>query len=214
MQHSLDADHLAAVSTIVSKNRSLKKSALVGAVWRLGHTSVLLLVGLVVMILKLSIPEELSRGLEFLVGIMLLYLGLALLKNVVVDELHTHKHRHGVVEHIHLHSHKACSDHQHLHRPFLISVVHGLAGSAGILLLIMASMPSMAQGLFFTLTFGISSVLGMVVCGPIISLPFRFTQRFSRLNNYLIILTAILTITIGLQVLQENWSVFYGSING
>jgi sulfite exporter TauE/SafE len=210
MQHSVDADHVAAVSTIVSRNRGMKSAALVGAVWGLGHTSVLLLVGLVVMILKLSIPGELSQVLELLVAIMLLYLGLALLKNVVIDELHIHKHKHGEIEHIHLHSHKARPDHEHLHRPFLIGVVHGLAGSASIMLLIMAAMPSMAQGLLFTLTFGMGSVLGMVVCGAIISLPFRFAQRFSRLNNSLMFLAAILTIILGIQVLRENWSVFYG----
>ncbi|MFQ5709912.1 MAG: sulfite exporter TauE/SafE family protein [bacterium] len=210
MQHSLDPDHVAAVSTIVSKNTSLKKSALVGAVWGLGHTSILLLIGLVVMILKLSIPERLSQVLELLVGVMLLYLGLMLLKNVIGDELHIHKHKHGEIEHIHLHSHKGGPNHEHLHRPFFIGVVHGLAGSAGILLLIMASMPSLFQGLLFTLIFGMGSVLGMVLCGAIISLPFRFAQRFGRLNNSLMFLAAILTITIGIQVLQENWSVFYG----
>lgn len=114
---------------------------------------------------------------------MLLYLGVALLKNVIVEALHIHKHRHGEVEHVHLHSHKVRPDHEHLHRPFIIGVVHGLAGSAGILLLIMATLPSLAQGLVFTLTFGMGSVLGMVVCGAIISLPFRLTQRFSRLNS-------------------------------
>ncbi|MFQ5863819.1 MAG: sulfite exporter TauE/SafE family protein [bacterium] len=183
VQHSLDADHVAVVSTIVSKNRSLKKSALVGAIWGLGHTSILLLIGVVVMLLKVSIPEILSKALEFLVGLMLLYLGVALSKNVIVEALHIHKHRHGEVEHVHLHSHKVRPDHEHLHRPFIIGVVHGLAGSAGILLLIMATLPSLAQGLVFTLTFGMGSVLGMVVCGAIISLPFRLTQRFSRLNS-------------------------------
>ncbi len=210
MQHSLDADHVAAVSTIVSKNRSLKTSALVGAVWGLGHTSVLLLVGLVVMILKLSIPGELSQGLEILVGLMLLFLGSALLKNVFTGKLHIHKHKHGHVEHIHLHSHKVLPNHAHLHRPFLIGAVHGLAGSAGILLLIMASIPSLFQGLLFTLTFGMGSVLGMVVCGAVISLPFRFTQKFSRLNRYLMFLAAMITIAVGIQVLRHNWSFFYG----
>lgn len=210
MQHSLDADHLAAVSTIVSKSRSLKKSALVGAVWGLGHTSALLLVGLVVMILKLSIPTVPARVLEFLVGIMLLYLGLALLKNTIFGELHIHKHRHGEIEHIHLHSHKVRPDHRHLHRPLLIGVVHGLAGSAGIMFLIMASMPSMARGLLFTLTFGAGSVLGMVVSGAIIGLPFRFTQKSARLHKSFMFLAAIITIIVGIQVLRENWSVFYG----
>lgn len=208
VQHSLDADHVAAVSTIVSKNKSLKKSALVGAVWGLGHTSILLLVGLVVMILKLSIPEALSQVLEFVVGIMLLYLGLALLKNVVVEGLHVHRHTHGELEHTHLHSHKMRTSHEHLHKPFLIGVVHGLAGSAGIMLLIIATMTSMVQGLLFTLTFGTGSVLGMVVCGAIIGLPFRFTQKFSRLNRVFMILVALITIVIGIQVLLENWSVF------
>lgn len=209
MQHSLDADHVAAVSTIVSKNASLKKSALVGAVWGLGHTSMLLLVGLVVMILKLSIPKGLSQVLELLVGVMLLYLGLVLLKNVVVDGLHIHKHKHGEVEHIHLHSHKGRPNHEHLHRPFLIGVVHGLAGSASIMLLIMASMPSLSLGLLFTLTFGMGSVLGMVLCGAVISLPFRFTQRFGRLNKCVMFLTGIVTIIIGIQVFLNTWRELY-----
>lgn len=206
MQHSLDADHVAAVSTIVSKNRSLKRSALVGAVWGLGHTSILLLVGLGVMILKLSIHEELPRLLELLVGFMLLYLGLGLLKNVVKDELHIHQHRHVDIEHIHFHSHKRSQGHEHLHRPFIIGVVHGLAGSAGILLLIMASLPSIAQGLLFTLTFGLGSVLGMVVCGMAISIPFKLTQRFNRLNIILMFLAAIITIIIGIQVIIYVWA--------
>jgi len=94
------------------------------------------------------------------------------------------------------------------HRPFFIGVVHGLAGSAGILLLIMASMPSMVQGLLFTLTFGTGSVLGMAVCGVIISLPFRFAHNSSRLQSSLMFLAAIITIAIGIQVLRHSWGFF------
>jgi sulfite exporter TauE/SafE len=205
VQHSLDPDHVAAVSTLVSKNRGLKKSALVGAVWGLGHTAVLLIAGAVLMLLKVEIPKPLEQALELIVGLMLLYLGGGLLKKAVIDKVHIHKHSHGGLEHVHLHSHKHSARHEHLHRPFLIGVVHGLAGSAGIMLLIMAAMSSAAQGFWFTLIFGFGSILGMMISGVVISLPFRASAKFQRLNLSFMILAAALTIAIGLNVIRENW---------
>ncbi len=206
IQHSFDPDHVAAVSTLVSENRSLKRSALAGAVWGLGHTTILLLAGVALMLLKVAIPATFAQALEFMVGLMLLYLGGSLLKRVVVDKIHIHKHAHGELEHVHLHSHKTIAEHQHLHKPFLIGVVHGLAGSAGIMLLIMATMSSVVQGFFFTLIFGVGSILGMMVSGTIISLPFRATARFKRINASFMIVAAVITITIGLNVIRENWT--------
>jgi high-affinity nickel permease len=205
IQHSLDADHVAAISTLVSQKRSFKRSAWIGAAWGLGHTTVLLVVGVALMILKVSIPNAVARSFEFLVGVMLLYLGVNLLRKLMLGKLHIHRHRHGEVEHIHLHTHAMGSAHEHLHQPFLIGMVHGLAGSAGIVLLITASMNSIAQGVLFTLTFGVGSILGMLVTGSIISLPFLATQKFGRLNQSFMILAAIVTIAIGVQALKENW---------
>jgi ABC-type nickel/cobalt efflux system permease component RcnA len=205
LQHSLDPDHVAAVSTLVSENRSLKRSALAGAVWGLGHTAILLVAGVALMFLKIAIPETVAQALEFMVGLMLLYLGGGLLKKIVIDKIHLHKHSHGDLKHAHLHSHKTSSRHEHLHKPFFVGVVHGLAGSAGIMLLIMATMSSVAQGFFFTFVFGIGSILGMMVSGALIGLPFRATAKFKRLNISFMILAAVITITIGLNVIRENW---------
>lgn len=205
MQHSLDPDHVAAVSTIVSQRPRLGRSALAGAVWGLGHTAMLLLVGIAVLMFKIAIPANIAQVFDCLVGVLLLYLGGALLKKVVVDKVHLHSHSHGDIEHVHLHSHKTGLDHHHLHRPFLIGAAHGLAGSAGIMLLVMASMPSMAEGLFFTLVFGLGSILGMTMSGTIVSLPFRVTSRWRRVNAAFMILAAIVTITIGLHVIRNNW---------
>ncbi len=205
IQHSLDADHVAAVSTIVSQKRRLKHAALIGVAWGLGHTSVLLVFGLALMILKVSVPAAVSRVFEFAVGAMLVYLGAALLKNLVVDKLHIHRHKHGDVEHIHLHTHRLGPAHEHLHQPFLIGMVHGLAGSAGIVLYITAAMNSIAQGALFTLTFGAGSILGMMLTGAAITLPFRATEKYSRFNQPFMIVAAVVTIAIGVQVLKENW---------
>lgn len=206
LQHSLDPDHIAAVSTLVSANKSLKRSAITGAAWGIGHTAILLFVGSALMLLKVTIPATVSQMLECLVGVMLLYLGGGLLKKVVIDKVHIHKHAHGDLEHVHLHSHKTSAGHEHLHKPFLIGVVHGLAGSAGIMLLIMATMSSLVQGFFFTFIFGIGSILGMMFSGAIISLPFRATVHFKRLNSSFMIAAAVITIAIGLNVIRENWT--------
>lgn len=205
VQHSLDADHVAAVSTIVSKSRSLKKSALIGAIWGVGHTATILLVGIIVLVLKVSIPELVAQSFEFLVGVMLIYLGLALLKSVFINKVHVHRHSHGEIEHTHLHSHKAGPDHLHVHKPFMIGMIHGLAGSAGIMLLILATMDSVVQGLFFTLTFGLGSVLGMIATGTLIGLPFLLTAKHNQINLVFMTFVAFVSIAIGLNVLKDNW---------
>ena len=207
VQHSLDADHVAAVSAIVSEHTSLKGAAWVGAAWGLGHTSTLLVVGAIVLILKLAIPAVLAKWFEILVGFMLIYLGLLLLKNIFVDKLHLHKHAHGDTEHIHLHSHKGGAHHRHLHKPFLVGAVHGLAGSAGVLLLVMASMDSVAHGLFLTLTFGLGSILGMIATGAVIGLPVLFTAKHQTLHRVFMVFISCAAIAIGLNVLQKNWGV-------
>ncbi len=205
VQHSLDPDHVAAVSTLVSKNQNFRKSALAGAVWGIGHTAVLLIAGAILMLLKVEIPKPVAQTLELIVGLMLLYLGGGLLKKAAMGKVHIHKHSHGGLEHVHLHSHQISARHEHFHKPFLIGVVHGLAGSAGIMLLITAAMSSAAQGFLFTLIFGLGSILGMMISGMIISLPFRAAAKFQRLNLSFTILTAAATIAIGLNVIRENW---------
>ena len=205
LQHSLDADHIAAVSSIVSKHKSIKKSTLIGAAWGIGHTTTLLLIGIVVIVLRISIPERISQFFEFVVGLMLLYLGAALLKTIFVDKVHLHRHDHDGVSHLHLHSHKHSSRHDHLHKPFLVGIVHGMAGSAGIMLLILATMNSVTEGLLFTLTFGIGSILGMMATGAAIGIPFLLAGNNTRYLQVFMFCVAFITIGVGVSVVAENW---------
>src|SRR5262249_9036063 len=144
LRHALDPDHMVAVSTIVSEHKSLARSSLVGTFWGLGHTTSLLAVGLAVMLLKISIPRHLELWLEMAVAAMLVILGLGVLVGLARNrglQLHTHSHTHdGEPPHSHLHLH-AHDEHQHRHRifrlgrkPFVVGMVHGMAGSAAVTL--------------------------------------------------------------------------------
>ncbi len=205
IQHSLEPDHVAAVSTLVTRNKSLKRSALMGAIWGLGHTSTILIVGVVVLLFKISIPDFLSQIFEFCVGIVLVYLGAVLLKQVFVDRLHIHKHRHGKTEHIHLHTHKVSHYHDHLHKPFLVGMLHGLAGSGGVMLLIVASMDSVSQGLTLVVMFGIGSILGMAASGALIGLPILITNNKAGISRIFMAAIACISVGLGISVLRNNW---------
>lgn len=203
MKHALDADHVVAVSTIVSSTKSLKKSSLFGAIWGVGHTTTLFLVGLVILVFKLAIPARLALSFEFLVGIVLVILGLDVLRKVVRDEVHLHKHDHGGTVHMHSHSHKGSSSHSHVHRPFIVGVVHGLAGSAALMLLVLTTVNSMFQGLAYLLIFGIGSIVGMLIVSGIIGLPFLLTTRFDRINSSVKILSGTISIVMGFIIMYE-----------
>lgn len=205
IQHSFEPDHVAAVSTFATRAGGLKKSAWIGALWGLGHTSVLLLVGLLVLLFRISIPQAFSQFFEFLVGVMLLYLGLLLLKNIWIDKVHIHKHHHGQTSHTHFHSHKKGAEHQHAHRSFFVGMIHGLAGSAGVVLLILASISSITEGVLFILTFGLGSILGMAASGMIISLPLILGVTRPQFGKHLTSAIALVSVSLGIKILGQNW---------
>jgi len=192
IQHALDPDHLIAVSTIVSEHKNFKWASLIGAFWGLGHTTTLFLVGLLVIGLRLTISQSLAAGLEFLVAIMLVVLGLNVLRRTFGPaQVHLHTHTHNPETHTHFHVHeKPQQDHGHNHpfkamrRPFFVGMVHGLAGSAALMLLVLGTITSPLAGLAYIVIFGLGSVGGMLLLSGIISLPFILTaQRFSAVNR-------------------------------
>lgn len=208
IRHALDADHVVAVSTIISKNKNLLKSSILGVAWGLGHTSTLLLVGLLVLIFKLSIPTKVALSIELAVGIVLVILGLSVVKEFFLDKMHLHCHRHESNAHLHLHSHKERSDHSHEHemksehKTFLVGMVHGLAGSAALMLLVLTTVSTPYQGVLYILIFGLGSILGMVAISTIISLPFAYTATKFEALNYKIRLTAgFLSIFLGISII-------------
>lgn len=172
LRHAFDADHLIAVSTIVTREHSVWRSLWIGLSWGVGHTLTLLMIGLVVLGLKIQIPAMLELSLECAVGVVLIGLGLATLYDYRRKKLHAHSHTHvepaqGEAVHMHFHAHKESPAHEHAHplrvglRPLLLGMVHGLAGSAALMLLVLATIPSPTWGLGYIVVFGGGSILGM-----------------------------------------------------
>ena len=177
LRHALDTDHLAAVSTVLAQRPSLRASGMVGFSWGLGHTVVLLLVGAVVLVLRLQIPEPVALAAEFGVGAMLVFLGSILGMQLIRERWHLHRHDHDGEQHTHLHSHALVENHRHEHwwhdsvRPFCIGMAHGLAGSAALLLIVLSSARSVAEGLTYIAVFGVGSIMGMMLVALAVSLP-------------------------------------------
>lgn len=183
LRHALDADHLAAVSTFASEEKSLLRSSMIGISWGMGHTAALLVFGLAVAAFRLALTPRLAQVLEFIVGLMLIGLGAnVLFKLWKGSALHAHSHSHDGVEHKHLHVHVAEPRHDHPHqhqhrtlrlggRPFMVGVVHGLAGTAALMMLVVGTLPSLLLAAIYILVFGVGSIGGMVVMSVLISVP-------------------------------------------
>jgi len=209
IQHATDADHLVAVSTIVSEHKSFKWASFIGAFWGLGHTTTLFLVGLVVIGLRVAIPPRLALGLEFLVALMLVLLGSRILwRSFGVEKIHLHTHAHNPETHTHFHVHDSHGqDHRHAHpfrsmrKPFVVGMIHGLAGSAALMLLVLTSIPSVVAGMAYIAVFGIGSVGGMLLLSGLIGLPFILTaQRFSRVNRWIQVAAGVASLLFGLHL--------------
>ncbi|MBZ5545901.1 MAG: urease accessory protein UreH [Acidobacteriia bacterium] len=198
LRHALDADHLAAVSTFVSEERNVLRSTLVGVSWGMGHTASLLVFGLAVAAFRLALTPRLSQFLEFLVGLMLIFLGgNVLLRLARGGALHVHRHEHDGVEHTHLHVHLGKAEHQHQHRtlrlggrPFVVGVVHGLAGTAALMMLVVGALPSLLLAAGYILIFGVGSIGGMAVMSLLMSVPLVLAIERLQLMERLIRLAA------------------------
>ncbi len=216
LKHAIEADHIAAVTTIVSERKSLLSSALVGGMWGIGHTIPILLVGLAVILLRFEIKERVGLSLEFCVGLMLIGLGAqALWKLLRGDKLHLHAHQHG--GHVHLHPH--FHDHEtgelthdpQLHhpsgpgwRPLFVGMMHGLAGSAALVPLVVAEIRSPLVGMFYMLVFGLGSVGGMMLMSSLVGVPLQLTAaRFARFNFALRAIAGLFSVGFGLFMVYE-----------
>jgi hypothetical protein len=190
VRHALEADHVAAVAALASRSRSLVDHLKLAGVWGIGHAGALIVFGSVMLALDLSPPPALGRGLEALVGLVLIGLGLDVLRRTRRDRVHFHAHRHedGTV-HVHVHAHDPLAPahdgpaHQHMHprgslpRALLVGGVHGLAGSAPLVLLSTPVGTSLPQTVAYLAVFGVGSILGMVLFSMSISLPLGWSAR-------------------------------------
>lgn len=218
MQHATEVDHVAAVCTIASRKSGIGSISRHGLFWGIGHTITLLLVGGTCLLMRTSLPENMASRLEFAVGIMLVGLGLHVLYRLWRDRVHFHSHHHGSgTAHFHAHSHRedqaahirSAHDHQHADRvpwrTLVVGLVHGMAGSAALILLTAATFESPWWGVAYILTFGIGTAAGMALLSAIIAAPITLTARsLTFANRALQLVIGLFTCAIGVRILLES----------
>lgn len=183
MRHATDTDHVVAVTTIVSRQKKLAVAALVGAFWGLGHTVTIMLVGSLIIYFHVVIPPHLGLFMEFCVGVMILLLGIISFRKFI----------------------RPNEEYQetYLLRPFVVGLVHGLAGSAAVALMLLTLLPSPTLGAIYLLVFGLGTMAGMVVCTLAIGLPYILSTRLHAFHRYLGLATASFSIVFGLMMMYE-----------
>lgn len=218
MRHAMESDHIAAVATLTANSGSLRRSLVLGAVWGLGHTTTLLAVCTTVLLADTAMPQQLAPLLEGAVGIMLLGLGIDVLRRLRSAHIHVHAHAHaGAVLHLHVHSHSGDTasshkrEHDHAHsrgfpvRALAVGMMHGLAGSAALMVVAFAHFASPLSGLLYISLFGVGSIAGMSLLSLAIAVPLRCTSgRFEGLHQVLQCAAALCAIGIGAALIVEQ----------
>ena len=202
MRHALEPDHLAAVSTLVSQERSSFKAAWLGACWGFGHTFSLVVVGASLVFLRAEMPPNVADLFEFFVALMLVGLGV---RAVVLAARQgpagpTHVHHHGSL----VHSHAGASAHVHIggwtlaRRPLLVGAVHGLAGSGALTALVLATLPSTAARLTYMALFGLGSTLGMAALSGLLGWPIARLGKHAGVARGVSLLVGCTSIVLGI----------------
>jgi high-affinity nickel permease len=175
MRHATDADHVVAVTTIVSRQPSLARASAIGALWGIGHTATILLVGGLIVIFRIAIPPRLGLAMEFAVALMLIVLGVGNLSGRTLAALESTM------------------------RPVFVGFVHGLAGSAFVAMLVLTALPSAAEGIAYLLVFGAGTIAGMILVTLAIAAPTALTaRRFGNVQHYLRFASGVASIAFGL----------------
>ena len=201
-----------AVSNIVTKRNSALLAMKDGTFWGLGHSSSILVVGIVMLLLRWSIPNHYFQSMEGAVGVMIITLGIFRLWQFFRQtqlRIHTHQHTHGgkAHSHIHLHTDPDKHTHQHLHKiSFGVGIIHGLAGSGVLIATAMAAMKTVGSSLLFLIIFSIGCMAGMMVAAGILGLPFsKKLQSFARVQQILVVVSCIICLILGAGIMMENW---------
>jgi high-affinity nickel permease len=240
MRHATDPDHVIAVTTIVSRQRSIRHAALIGVLWGLGHTITILAVGSAIILFGLVIPPRVGLTMELSVGLMLILLGVLNLSGIMrwITEtltplqsgMHSHSDGDGVYFHTHSHNYETREGGNaedatavgwtdrvfgrlgiyQILRPLAVGIVHGLAGSAAVALLVLTTIRVASWAVLYLLVFGIGTVAGMMLITAAIAVPFRFSDtRFVHLNRGLGLASGLVSLAFGLFIVYQM-----GFVNG
>jgi ABC-type nickel/cobalt efflux system permease component RcnA len=213
MRHSTDADHVVAISTIVSKQRSIRNAAFIGSIWGIGHTITIFIVGSLIILFGVEIPPRLGLSMEFSVAVMLILLGLLNLAGMMqkitsyftpsIAEPKNLRTTEGLdprstrLDKLLQYSVGRLGLYQFL-RPLIIGLIHGLAGSAAIALLVLSTIHNPLWATIYLLVFGAGTMLGMMCMTAAIAVPFTFAgNRYARLNRYLGVASGMVSLCFG-----------------
>ncbi len=223
LRHSIEADHVAAVVSVVASNhKNIKRASMLGAIWGLGHTISLFTAGLLVLLLAVNISETVSSRLEFGVGIMLLFLGVTTFTGWSIGKFlkglrhqksssssspssssHKHIHHHHQDNVVHSHGHVHDAEHGHGHKSLIVGMVHGMAGSGALLLIVLSTINSIPLGLAYIAIFGAGSIGGMAGISTLIGIPFVKLANSAKISLLLRYAAAITTLAIGAGMLYD-----------
>jgi len=225
MRHATDPDHVIAVTTIVSRQRSVRHAAVIGILWGLGHTITILIVGSAIILFGLVIPPRVGLSMEFSVGLMLILLGALNLSGMMrwITDVVTASAQ---GELAHAHSHVCSVEERHrveevpparwmdrtfgplgiyqIARPLTVGLVHGLAGSAAVALLVLTTIRVPSWAIFYLLVFGIGTVAGMMLITTAIAVPLTFSEsRFARIHQNLSTASGLLSLAFGFFIVYQ-----------
>jgi ABC-type nickel/cobalt efflux system permease component RcnA len=215
--HALDPDHVVAVTTLVCNNKSLRKSISSAIVWGLGHTVVLLIAGLLVLALKIVIPDSLISVFEVVAGVLLVILGAWVIRPLVAEKMHGHTHEnhdhhhdHGHTHdhphpHTHEHPHPHEHGHYHLHKSAFTGAIQGLGGSAAIMLVTLTTVSSLELGLIFILIFGLGVITSMACIAGLVGSIIAYTAaNLEKVHRIIVAATGSASIIIGILIIIYN----------
>ena len=210
LAHSLDPDHVVAVSTLLCNNKNLRKSITSAMVWGAGHSVVLFIIGLLVLTLSVVIPQSVIKLFDATAGTLLIILGALVLRPLIAERIqphqimheHTHSHSHS---HPHTHSHDHNNEnhhgHNHLHKSAITGALQGLGGSAALMLVTLSTVSSVEIGLVFILLFGVGVILGMVGIACLVGSVMAYTaSNLEKVHKIIKALTGTVSIVLGIVI--------------
>jgi len=234
MRHATDPDHVIAVTTIISRQQSIRHAALIGILWGIGHTVTILIVGSAIILFGIKISPRLGLSMELSVGLMLILLGVLNLSGIMrwitetftPAQLESHTHASGTGCSAYSHSHANPSEKHHhqeenksvgwmdrtfgrmgiyqVVRPLVVGLVHGLAGSAAVALLVLTTIRVPSLAIAYLLVFGIGTIAGMMLITTAIAMPFKYSKtRFERFNHSLGLVSGIISVAFGVFIVYE-----------